>query len=494
MSNSTPTDLGQKVFNSGIWMIGGQWLNRVIGFASVVILARLLTPEDYGICAMATLVISFLEIVTVLGGDRYLIKTLKVDKHDYNTAWTIRLIQFSSISGLLFFTAPDIAHYMQEPRLTNVLYVFALSSFVSAFENIWLVELRKELNFSKIFWFGFGSKLSGFIVTVTLAILYQNYWAIVWGFLTIRMTSMILSYLIKPVLPRLTLSRFHEQWGFSQWILISNFAIYLRNKVDQIIVSKYFGSSGIGLYNMGAEIANLPTTDISVPISQAIFPGLSKLTPSPDKFASACLQVLGALASILFPIGIGMAYTSANIVHVVLGSQWVDAIDIIRIIAVFGIAFALHIAASDILTVLGYIKAISLISWAVVSALVPALLYSVTHGADLYEIAMIRAGLAWLVLPLYYYFIVKHTDITVTNLLNCVLRPALATSVMVGMLILLNNTIQLSPYFHLISEVLVGAITYLIMLILLWRLAGRPASGEKVLFDKILGRFKRSPA
>ena len=77
MSESTSTGLGEKVYKSSIWMIGGQWLNRIMGFVSVVILARLLTPEDYGICAMATLIISFLEIVTVLGGDRYLIKTQK---------------------------------------------------------------------------------------------------------------------------------------------------------------------------------------------------------------------------------------------------------------------------------------------------------------------------------------------------------------------------------------------------------------------------------
>jgi O-antigen/teichoic acid export membrane protein len=473
-------------------MIGGQWLNRIIGFASVVILARLLTPEDYGVCAMATLIISFLEIVTVLGGDRYLIKTPEVDKHDYNTAWSIRLIQFTCISLLLFLAAPKIALYMEEQRLTDVLYVFALSSFISAFENIWLVELRKELNFSKIFWFSFGSKLSGFIVTVTLAVLFQNYWAIVFGFLTIRTTSVILSYLIKPVVPQFTLSRIRDQWGFSQWVLISNLAVYLRNRVDQLIVSKYFGSSGIGLYNMGAEIANLTTTDISLPLSQAIFPGISKLTPTPEKFATACLQILGVLTSILLPIGIGMAYTSANIVHVVLGDQWLDAINIIRIIAVFGIAFALSVAASDILTALGHIKAISLISWAIVSVLIPALMYSVTIDANIYDIAMIRTALAWAALPVYYYLVVKHTEITVINIIGCLLRPILASLAMVGALALLNNNVKLPLFYHFIAEILLGAITYLTTLLLLWRLAGKPPSGEKVLLDNILGKFKRS--
>ncbi len=491
MSESTSTGLGEKVYKSSIWMIGGQWLNRIMGFVSVVILARLLTPEDYGICAMATLIISFLEIVTVLGGDRYLIKTQKVDKHDYNTAWTIRLIQFTCISLLLFLAAPKIAQYMQEPRLTNVLYVFALASFISAFENIWLVELRKELNFSKIFWFRFGSKLSGFIVTVTLAILYQNYWAIVFGFLTMRFTTVFLSYFIKPIVPQFTLSRFRDQWGFSQWVLISNLAVYLRNRVDQLIVSKYFGSSGIGLYNMGAQIANLPTTDISMPLSQAIFPGISKLTPTPDKFASACLQILGILISILLPMGIGMAYASADIVHVVLGDQWVDSIEIIRIIAIFGIAFALSIAASDILTALGHIKAISLMSWAIVCALIPALIYSVTNDANIYDIAIIRTALAWVALPVYYYLVVKHTEITVINIFGCLFRPIMATLVMVGALELLNYNIKLPLYAHFIAEILLGAITYLITLLSLWRLAGKPPSGEKVLLDNILGKLKR---
>ncbi len=490
MSESTTIGLGQKVYKSSIWMIGGQWLNRIIGLASVVILARLLTPEDYGVCAMATLIISFLEIVTVMGGDRYLIKKPEVDKHDYNTAWSIRLIQFTCISLLLYLAAPKIAQYMDEPRLTDVLSVFALSSFISAFENIWLVELRKELNFSKIFWFGFGSRLSGFIVTVILAILFQNYWALVFGFLTIRTTAVILSYLVKPVVPQFTLSRFRDQWGFSQWVLISNFAVYLRNRIDQLIVSKYFGSIGIGLYNMGAEIANLPTTDISLPLSQAIFPGISKLILIPDKFASACLQILGVLASILLPIGIGMAYSSENIVHVVLGDQWVDTINIIRIIAIFGIAFALSVAASDILTALGHIKIISLMSWAIVSVLIPSLMYSVTNDANIYDIAMIRTGLAFAALPVYYYLVVKYTEITVINIIGCLLRPIMATLAMVGALELLNNNIKLPLYGHFIIEILLGAIIYLITLLSLWRLAGKPPSGEKVLLDNVLGKFK----
>ena len=491
MSESTTTGLGEKVYRSSIWMIGGQWLNRIIGFVSVVILARLLTPEDYGICAMATLIISFLEIVTVLGGDRYLIKTQEVDKHDYNTAWSIRLIQFTCISLLLFFAAPKIAQYMQEPRLTNVLYVFALSSFISAFENIWLVELLKELNFSKIFWFRFGSKLSGFIVTVTLAILFHNYWAIVFGFLTIRTTTVILSYLIKPRVPQFTLSRFRDQWGFSKWVLISNLAVYLRNRADQLIVSKYFGSSGIGLYNMGAQIANLPTTDISLPLSQAIFPGISKLTPTPDKFASACLQILGALTSILLPIGIGTAYASADIVNVVLGEQWVDTINIIRIIAIFGIAFALSVTASDILIALGHIKIISLMSWAIVSVLIPVLMYSITSDANIYDIAMIRTVIAWVALPVYYYLVIKHTEIAMINIFGCLFRPIMATLVMVGALELLSNHIKLPLYIHFIAEILLGAITYLIALLFLWQLAGKPPSGEKVLLDNILGKFKQ---
>lgn len=474
-------------------MIGGQWLNRVLGFVSVVVLARLLTPEDYGICAMATLVISFLEIVTVLGGDRYLIKTPEVDEHDYNTAWTIRLIQFTLISLILFFSAAQIAGYMQEPRLTDVLRIFALASFISAFENIWLVQLRKELDFSKIFWFSFGTKLAGFVVTVTLAILYQSYWAIVFGFLTLRVSAALLSYLLKPILPKFTLSRFRAQWGFSQWVLISNFAVYLRNKVDQLIVSKYFGSSGIGLYNMGAEIANLPTTDISLPISQAIFPGISKLVPTPDKFASACLQVVGALAAILLPIGFGMAYTCSDIVYVVLGDQWADAINIVRIIAIFGIAFALHLAASDILTALGRIKVISLLSWVIISVLVPALMYAATHGASIENIAAIRAALAWAAIPLYYYFVVKHTEITVINLFGCLLRPALATAAMVGALILMDSGLKLPLHLHFIIQITLGAAVYLTALILLWELAGKPNSGEKVLLDNILAKLGRSP-
>jgi len=169
------------MIKGSIWMVAMRWTVQGIGLISTMILARLLTPADFGIVAMGMLVVGLLEIFSSLGVDLALIRNQAAEPGHYNTAWTFRVFQCTFITVLLLIFAPFAADYFGDPRVTIVIQILSLSVFFDGFENIGVVAFRKDLDFSKEFRFGVYKKLLGFVITVPLAFTLKSYWALVAG-------------------------------------------------------------------------------------------------------------------------------------------------------------------------------------------------------------------------------------------------------------------------------------------------------------------------
>ena len=163
------------------WMIGARWATRLIGLVSMVILARLLAPEDYGLIAMAMLAYGLLETIAYAGVDLALMRQGADTRAHFDTAWTVQLIQGAFVGVLLLVAAPLTAAYFSEPRAVAVIQCIALRSVIDGAQNIGIVSFRKELDFAKEFRFTLYSKLINFLVIVGAAFWFRNYWALVVG-------------------------------------------------------------------------------------------------------------------------------------------------------------------------------------------------------------------------------------------------------------------------------------------------------------------------
>jgi len=232
--------LGEKIktrfFVGSAWMIGWRWLQRAIGVVSVVILARLLSPEDFGIVAMAAIVVGLLDTLSSIGVVTALVQSPVMSDEHLNTGWTIRLIQRAVVALALLPAAHLGADYFNDERIVPVIYVGALTVFLGGFENIGVIFFQRDLNFRKDFIYGLIRKLVGFVVTVALAFTLRNYWALVLGTLSANVAGLFLSYAMHSHRPRLSLSRFKEIWAFSQWLLFSGIIGFIRRKADQAAV------------------------------------------------------------------------------------------------------------------------------------------------------------------------------------------------------------------------------------------------------------------
>ena len=198
---------GARMLNGALWMIALRWAIRLTGLVSTVILARLLMPSDFGIVAMAMIVVGTLEIFNQTGQTLVLIRLENPTKEHFDTAWTVSFLIGLAIAAAILAASPLAELYFHEPKVEPVMQCLALRAILGGLENIGTVNFRRDLKFDRFFAFNVYPKLISFTVTIALAFMLRNYWALVAGILIGQLALIVLSYTMHPHRPRFTLSK-----------------------------------------------------------------------------------------------------------------------------------------------------------------------------------------------------------------------------------------------------------------------------------------------
>ena len=209
-------------------VVGMRWTDRLVGLASTVILARLLLPEDFGLIAMASIVIGLIDVLLDFGVNVALIHNKQATQEDFDTAWTLRLAQSALAAAIVYVAAEPAAAYFRDPRVVPVIQVLSLALLLSGFENIGTVTFQKRREFGVEFRFFFIRRISAFVITIVAAWLLRSYWALVIGTLSGRAVGVALSYAMHPMRPRISLARIGPLLSFSSWNLLRGIAGYLN--------------------------------------------------------------------------------------------------------------------------------------------------------------------------------------------------------------------------------------------------------------------------
>jgi lipopolysaccharide exporter len=486
---------GFQIASGAAWMISLKFAERSIGILSTLVLARLLTPADFGLVAMATAVVGFLELMGAFGFDMALIQRQDSRREHFDTAWTFNVIFGSACALLLVVLAIPAATFYHEPRLTWVLPVLAIGALAQGFENIGTVAFRKELRFSKEFRFLLSKKLAAFVVTIALALALRTYWALVGGIVTAKLLSVWISYRLHPYRPRMTLAAKRDLLHFSKWLFFSNLIQFLLMRSADFILGRTVGAHGLGIYSVAAEIAALPSTELVAPVNRSVYPAYSRLANDLPELRRRFLGVFGMIALAAFPASVGLAVVAAPAVEVLLGSQWAQAVPLLQLITVAGLAGALQSNLYLIVLALGRPKANTLLSASLLLAYLPAIVIaSLAYGA---------LGAAWAhlvmsllaLIPLEFIFL-RVSGVRLSAHLARLWRPALAAAAMGAAVLAFRvgpyGMTHSPPLAQLIVDIGIGASTYLVSIVVLWLLAGRPReSAEWSAIDAARHIFRR---
>lgn len=490
------TDLKKKMAKGAAWLVLFRLLERGIGLISTLFLARLLVPADFGLVAMATSILAALELLSSFSFDLVLIQNQNAERKHYDTAWTFGLT-FGIVNALGMCAFASIAAtFFSEPRVEGLMYALALSPLIAGFDNIGVVAFQKNLELHKEFWLGLTKKLVGFVVTISMAYILQNYWALVFGIIASRLISLILSYKLHPYRPKFSFAAAGELFNFSKWLLLNNFLIFMNNRGTDFIIGRFSGAKALGLYSVSYELANLPTSELVYPISRAVFPGYARLAADREQLRQAFLQVIGLVALLTIPAGAGIGLVAVPLVQVLLGAKWIDAVPLIQVLAVFGIIRSMHGPNGSIYLALGKPRIVAALQCVQLTIAIGLMIFLVPKYGSIGAAWAILIG-AFVAMIANYIMVLRELSLPIVELMAVVWRPLVAATAMAITLVALAahlwpNEVGVFPNaMRLATMIVVGATSYGMSIILCWKLAGKPHGTEADLLTLVSSRLKR---
>ena len=474
------------------WNVLFRLADRGIGLLSTVILARLLVPADFGLVALATALIGLLTLLGDFGLDLALIQRPNAERRHFDTVWTFNVAVGLATALVLLLLAEPVARYYDESRLIPIMYGLAAARAISCFENIGLVALRKDMAFDREFRFSLYKRLATtFLATIPLAFLWRDYWALVGGLIAGSCFGLVLSYLLHPYRPRLSLSAMRELLGFSKWLQLANFVGFAAARAADFIVARISGASALGLFTIAKEISNLPSAELAAPIHRGVFPGYARMAGDVAQLRRAYLKVASVLVLLVLPAGVGLSLVAEPMVLVIFGEKWADMAPLIQILAMNGVLRVYLSTAAYIYLALGKPRHTTMLVLVQAGVSIMLMLWWVplwgTRGAAM---AVLVSTLA--AVPLNFRLMSKAVDLRLRDLWAIAWRPATATLVMVGTVVILMqywSTAQSlqANFLNLMTAAGTGAAMYCGTVFLLWRVVSPPDSAEAFVLQRLQG-------
>lgn len=465
--------------------IGMRWTDRLMGLVSTLILARLLLPEDFGIVAMASIIIGLVGTLLDLGVGSALIQNKDAAREEFDTAWTLRLLQAFLVAIAIWMLAPFVAESFRDPRVHDVIRVMALTIVIGGFENIGIVAFQKNMEFGRDFQFFFFRRIAGFVVTIALSIWLRSYWAIVIGAAVGRSVGVGISYLLHDYRPRFSLGRLKQIWSFSQWMLVRNLGGYALGELDKFLVGRRTDAATMGSYALADEIASMPGNELLAPIGRVLFPAFVSVADDSERLRAMFCKAFGVQTLLAMPAAVGLVMVAGDAVPVLLGERWLPVIPLVQTLALMGAFSAMTHSGSYVLLALGKVRLQALIFWILLGILV-FLTIGIFPDAGAQEIAYIRLGTSAIGLILFVVIVSYYVEaLRLSDFFTHAWRPVFSTGIMVIALTAFPRFTFLSLILQLSLSIAFGALIYIIAIIIFWRLARSPEGAETYVFEQL---------
>lgn len=469
------------LIRGAMWHIAMRWSLKGLGFLNTVIMARLLLPSDYGIVAMAMLVVGLIQAMVDFGASTALLRKGEVSEDEINSAWSLSVIEGVVVGLLLFAAAPFAAAYFNEPRVQPVLWVLAVSVALACADNVGFVLAQKTFDFSRTYRLAVAGKIIGVLATVLSGLYFRDYRALVTGIAASYVLTMVLSYRMHPYRPRWSTSHMREIWSVTKWLMLSGMGGFVLRKSDELVAARLGGSGDFGRYNVGADLGTMPTGEIGPALLRAFLPVLSTIKDDVHRTNQAVVKAITAVNTITVPLGLGFAALATQATALVLGANWAEAAPFV---AAFAVAGTLQIMAGPLNTLLilhGHTRVHSYQVWLEFVVFASAALLLVP-GHFLMGLVWARmlGNVSGFTFALY------------STRRLCGLRPAAVLAGLarpwVGGGLMYALVTSVTPHFQLaivdiVVGVVVGVSSYAVWAFLTWRLVGRPEGLESTVMD-----------
>lgn len=348
-------DMARKVSKGVGWNYLSYGLSKTISLLTVSILAHLLTPESFGVVALATLAIEYLSIFNDFGLATALIQRRENLEEASNIVFTINLIVSISLTIITFFISPLVASFFREVELIPILRWLGLSFTLNALGSVHKARLQREMKFGRKLIPEVGNTIVKGIVSLVLATAGYGAWSLVYGQLSGLAISTILLWIVIPWFPQLILITKTAiqlfNYGFS--IMVDKALTILGDSFDYLLIGRFFTSASLGIYTLAYKLPELLVITTLNVLAGVFFPAFSTIQNQPDVLKKSFLTTTKYVQLLITPICLGIIVAADPIIKVAFGIQWLEAIPLMQILSLYTLILSIGYHAGDVYKAIG---------------------------------------------------------------------------------------------------------------------------------------------
>lgn len=458
-------EIAHKTAWGFIWNFSAYFLGKIIVLITTAILARLLAKSDFGLVAVAVVAINYLSVLKDLGLGVALIQRKGDVQEAANTVFTINLFLGLALTAIVIPLAPFVAAYFHDPQVTPVLRWMGASFIVNALGSVHTNWLVRDLDYRRKLVPELGGALTKGVISIGMAYLGYGVWSLVFGQIAGALASLILVWIILPWRPRFVIDRnvAGSLMKFGASVTLIDIITQITDNIDYVIVGRFFGLVPLSIYTLAYRLPEMLLIGNLWVMGGVVFPAFSSIQDRPDDLRRGFLASVRVVELFAVPICLGLLIAADPIVRVVFGDQWLEAIPVLRVLAIYAWVYSLGYHVGGFYKAIGRPDILLRLSLLTLVIILPCLLLGARFGligvATGHLVAVLIRRIVSLALA------TRYVNVSLADIFG-ELRSSLLGAMVMGPIVFAVSYLSsdLNPFLQLIFIGLSGAISYLMVL------------------------------
>jgi len=485
--DSSPTEalneLTEKTIRGGASRLIAQAVNFLVRFGSIMVLARLLGPSEFGLVGMVTALTGILGLFRDFGLSAATVQRVTVSEEQASTLFWINVAVGGALTILTVAMAPAVAAFYHEPRLFWITVVLGSAFLFGSAGVQHSARLQRDMRFTALAVINTVSLLAGTAASIVMAKAGYGYWALVTMAVTIPLITTIglwVSDLWLPGLPRRRIG-LTSLMRFGGAVTLNSIVVYVAYNFEKVLLGRYWGAAAIGMYGRAYQLVSIPTDNLNSAVGEVAFSALSRVQDDPQRVRNYFLKGYSLILGLTIPCTLICALFASDLIAIFLGPKWRDVVPIFRLLAPTILAFALINPTGWLLFSLGKVGRSLKIAFVIAPLVITGYVLGLPFGPKGVALGYSSAMILWIVPHLIWS--VHGTSISFKDIVRVLHRPILSGIVacLAAAVFLLLCGPHMAPLFRLALGLLIFSSIYIC---LLWYVMG-----EKALYMDVLRRM-----
>lgn len=492
LGHRSDKDVGKRVMKGAAMLVSAKILLRCFSFLNLIVLARLLKPQDYGIAALAMSAITLVQTLSDVRVGVAITNMREITQEHLHTGFTLTLIRGFMMAAGLLFGAELFAHFSRSPDLVAPIRVLAIVPILDSLANPNFLLFQRQINFKPEFRRALISNGLGSIASIAAAFYFKSYWAIIFGTIIVRSAQCAMTYVGVPARIGFSLQHWRTFLNFGGWLTLAGMLEYLRASFGpSLLFGRYLGSGALGIFSIANTLSALVTTELAVPLQQAIAPGFAAILHDSGRVRQAFREAQTTIFGIVFPAGMGLAALARDLIVLVAGARWEGAAPLVQILAPAMASVMLNVGVSALIMATQQTRLF--FERGLITAImgVPPIYLAAAFGNIRLATAAVSLNLV-LATAINMRMAGRLVGSPTFEPIYRSWRTIVAALVMAGILLVIGPSSQIKTLPLLIAvlpKLALGVVLYTAVLLLLWRVTGRPSGFETKIMDLLAPRL-----